>query len=55
MSFSASHGWYERFKIRADLKLVTKQGEAASADTEGVSNFVKLLKEKISAGEYSAK
>ena len=49
VSITASHGWYKRLKNRADLKLVTKQGEDASADSEGASKFIKLLKEKIKA------
>lgn len=55
VSFTASHGWYERFKIRANIKQVKKQGEAASADVKAAENYVEALKEKITAGGYSAK
>ena len=55
VKFGASHGWQERFKVRANIKQVTKQGEAASGDTEAANNFTKVLKERIAAGGYSAK
>ncbi|XP_070613781.1 jerky protein homolog-like [Erythrolamprus reginae] len=39
-TFTASKGWFERFKRRYGLKSVSLHGEAASADTGAAENFV---------------
>ena len=53
--FTASHGWFARFKKRANLHHVSVSGEAASADKEAAERFPQLLKEIIEEGGYSAK
>uniref|UniRef100_A0AAQ5X1R0 HTH CENPB-type domain-containing protein n=1 Tax=Amphiprion ocellaris TaxID=80972 RepID=A0AAQ5X1R0_AMPOC len=54
-TFSASHGWFSRFKKRANLHHVAVSGEAASADKEAAERFPQVLKEIIEEGGYSAK
>ncbi|XP_067943121.1 tigger transposable element-derived protein 1-like [Watersipora subatra] len=54
-TFSASCGWFSRFKKRANLHNVSVSGEAASADTEAAERFPQVLKEIIEEGGYSAK
>ncbi|XP_068246736.1 tigger transposable element-derived protein 1-like [Palaemon carinicauda] len=54
-TFSASHGWFSRFKKRANLHHVSVSGEAASADKEAAERFPQVLKEIIEEGGYSAK
>uniref|UniRef100_A0A3Q1CCE3 HTH CENPB-type domain-containing protein n=1 Tax=Amphiprion ocellaris TaxID=80972 RepID=A0A3Q1CCE3_AMPOC len=50
-TFSASHGWFSRFKKRANLHHVAVSGEAASADKEAAERFPQVLKEIIEEGE----
>ncbi|KAI6646210.1 hypothetical protein LOD99_9352 [Oopsacas minuta] len=38
-TFAASHGWFQRFKKRANLHRVSALGETASADKVAVENF----------------
>ena len=45
--FSASRGWFDRFRKRASLHSVRIQGEAASADTEAAEKFPAILQEII--------
>ncbi|XP_068247804.1 tigger transposable element-derived protein 1-like [Palaemon carinicauda] len=54
-TFSASHGWFSRFKKRANLHHVSVSGEAASADKEAAERFPQVLKEIIEEGGYLAK
>ncbi|XP_068204619.1 tigger transposable element-derived protein 1-like [Palaemon carinicauda] len=54
-TFSASHGWFSRFKKRANLHHVSVSGEAASADKEAAERFPQVLKEIIEEAGYSAK
>ena len=42
-SFNASHGWFHRFKARANLHDVKVSGEAASADTVAAQEFPETL------------
>ena len=42
-SFNASHGWFHRFKARANLHNVKVSGEAVSADTVAAREFPKML------------
>ena len=46
-TFSASHGWFARFKKRANLHYVAVSGEAASADKEAADRFPKFFREII--------
>ena len=42
-SFNASHGWFHRFKARANLHNVKVSGEAASTDTVPAREFPEML------------
>jgi hypothetical protein len=42
-SFSASHGWFDRFKRRANLQNLKLIGEAASADNDTASTYTAQL------------
>ena len=52
-TFAASHGWFQRFKKRANLHHVSVSGEAASADEVAAEKFPINLKEFIDAGGYA--
>ncbi|XP_021923685.1 tigger transposable element-derived protein 1-like [Zootermopsis nevadensis] len=52
--FSASSGWFSRFKRRANLHNLRLQGKLASADTETASEFLKSLEKIIVEGGYNA-
>ncbi|XP_067947153.1 tigger transposable element-derived protein 1-like [Watersipora subatra] len=54
-TFSASCGWFSRFKKRVNLHNVSVSGEEASADTEAAERFPQVLKKIIEEGGYSAK
>lgn len=51
--FTASKGWFDRFKNRAGLHNVKTTGEAASADKEAAESFLATLKKRIEDGGYS--
>ncbi|CAF4869938.1 unnamed protein product [Pieris macdunnoughi] len=53
--FSASRGWYIRFKTRYSLHKIRVQEEAASADHVAAQSFSGILKEIIESGYYSHK
>lgn len=53
--FSASRGWFMRFKTRYSLHNIRVQGEAASADHVAAQSFPGILKEIIESGYYSPK
>lgn len=53
--FEASNGWFERYKIRANLHSITLKGEAASADTVAADRFPMELKAIIQEGGYDSK
>ena len=52
-SFSASHGWFTRFKKQANSHHVSFFDEASSADTVAVEKFPNTLKEIFEAGGYN--
>ncbi|XP_067945124.1 tigger transposable element-derived protein 1-like [Watersipora subatra] len=54
-TFSASCGWFSRFKKRANLHNVSVFGETASVDTEAAKRFPQVLEEIIEESGYSAK
>ncbi|XP_066940925.1 tigger transposable element-derived protein 1-like [Macrobrachium rosenbergii] len=51
-TFVASHGWFHRFKKRANLHHVSVSGEAASTDKAEAKKLSKTLKEIIDKGGY---
>ena len=55
VSFNANHGWFHRFKARANLHNVKVSGEAASADTVAAWEFPEMLREIIDEGTYLPK
>lgn len=52
-TFTASHGWFSRFKNRANLHNVKVVGEAASADEEAARTFPPKLAALIEEENYS--
>ncbi|XP_066450519.1 tigger transposable element-derived protein 1-like [Eleutherodactylus coqui] len=53
VTFTASHGWFNRFKARNNLHNIKVTGEAASADTVAAQEFPATLKEIIKEGAFS--
>uniref|UniRef100_K7FJD3 HTH CENPB-type domain-containing protein n=1 Tax=Pelodiscus sinensis TaxID=13735 RepID=K7FJD3_PELSI len=51
-TFTASHGWFNHFKMRANLHNVKLSGEAASADSKAAESFIKVLDKLIKEGNY---
>ncbi|KAM9486515.1 tigger transposable element-derived protein 1-like [Clarias gariepinus] len=51
-SFHASHGWFNRFKLRANLINLKVSREASSPDTVAAEEFPEMLREIIEEGEY---
>jgi len=51
-TFTASHGWFQKFRDRNKLHNIKVAGEAASADKEGATNFIKNLAEIIKSEDY---
>ncbi|KFD62404.1 hypothetical protein M514_00894 [Trichuris suis] len=52
--FTASRGWFERFKKRSKLHNVQMTGEAASADKEAAAVYPPSLKKLIDERGYSS-
>ena len=52
-TFTASHGWFQRFRRRFNLHNRSISGEAASADVEAAEKFVDQFEEIIEKGSYS--
>ena len=52
-SFTASHGWFNRFKARNNLHNVKVSGEVASADLKAAEEFPGKLAEIIHQGGYT--
>jgi hypothetical protein len=50
--FSASKGWFDRFRKRAGWHNIRVQGEAASTNTETAKNFPEKLAEIIEEEGY---
>lgn len=50
--FTASNGWYDRFRKRYGLKMLTVTGERASGDTEAFTAFKNRFMQIILANEY---
>ena len=51
-TFTASHGWFQRFRRRFNLHNRSISGEAASADTEAAEKFIDELDKIIEEGGY---
>ena len=54
-SFNASHGWFHRFKARANIHNIKVSGEAALVDTVAAQEFPEMLQEIIDEGTYLPK
>lgn len=52
-SFSASHGWFERFKQRHSLHNLKLKGELASGDVNAAKEYPEKLAEIIAANSYT--
>ncbi|KFD62567.1 hypothetical protein M514_25303 [Trichuris suis] len=52
--FTASRGWFKRFKKRSKLHNVQMTGEAASADKEAAAAYPPSLKKLIDERGYSS-
>ena len=51
--FTASRGWFERFKSRHSLKFLRLKGELQSADVDGLEEFKKMFRALINEEGYS--
>jgi hypothetical protein len=51
--FVASHGWFNRFKARANFRNVKVSGEAANADRKAAEMFPEVLRKIIEEGGYT--
>lgn len=54
VSFSASHGWFERFKQRHSLHNLRLKGERASADSDAAQQYPAKFAEIIAANSYTS-
>nr|XP_012151876.1 PREDICTED: tigger transposable element-derived protein 1-like [Megachile rotundata] len=52
VSFSASHGWFERFKRRHSLHNLRLKGEQASADSDAAQQYPAKFAEIIAVNSY---
>jgi hypothetical protein len=51
-TFTASHGWFQKFKIRSKLHNIKVTGETASADLTASMKYLKTLAKIIKDEEY---
>ncbi len=51
-TFKASHGWFQRFKVHANLRNIKVSGEASSADMEAAAEVPKIFSDIIDEGGY---
>ncbi|UYV69913.1 CENPBD1 [Cordylochernes scorpioides] len=54
-TFEASQGWFERFKVRANLHSIALKGESASADITAAERYPTELKTFLHEGGYDSK
>jgi hypothetical protein len=54
-SFSASHGWFDKFKRRANLHNLKLSGKAASSDNDAASTYLAQLPQLIEEGGCCAR
>ncbi|KAK2579997.1 hypothetical protein KPH14_010762 [Odynerus spinipes] len=54
-TFEASQGWFERFKVRANLQSIALKGEAANADITAAERYPTELKALLHEGGYNPK
>jgi hypothetical protein len=55
ISFSATHGWFDRFQRRANLHNLKLNVEAASSDNDAASTYPARLAQLIEEGGYCAR
>lgn len=53
--FTASRGWFQRFKARYGFHNIKMTGEAASSDTNAAQEFIPKLEQIIEDGGYTPK
>ena len=51
-SFSASHGWFHRFKASANLHNLKVSGKASSGDMVAAQEFPEMLREIFDEGTH---
>jgi hypothetical protein len=54
-SFQTSNGWFEKFKIRANIHSIHLKGEAASADIVAAEKYIEELRAIDREGGYDKK
>jgi hypothetical protein len=54
-TFEASNGWFETFKVRANLHSISLKGESACANTEAASVYTEMFKILIEEEWYESR
>ena len=54
LSFSASHGWFEKFKQRHSLHNLRMKGEQAYADSDAAQQYPAKFAEIIDVNSYTS-